>query len=222
MAEKPRVKAPKQRTAQSPTSDKKRRGILIVVALGLAALAVAAVVALAGFGGGTDARAALASAGCTLQIAPGGKPTHSILDPNGTSKTWDTDPPTSGPHYAEPAIFGDYDVPLQRARLVHNLEHGGVYILYGKDVSASTVEQINEFWSDHQPGTIVAPYPKLGNKIALGAWYHTDQDIAQGTNGHGYLAKCTTFDKKAFAAFLRSYQFHGSHVNDPSLMLPGH
>jgi hypothetical protein len=223
MAEKPRVKAPKQRSTSKPEgAARKRRTLLVAVVAGVIAVGVVAVVALAGFGGGTtDARAALETAGCTLQIAPGGTPSHSILDPNGRSKKWNTFPPTSGPHYGEPAIFGAYDTPLQQARVIHNLEHGGVFIQYGSKVPQATIAELQAFYDKHKPGTLLSPLPGLGNKIALGAWVHTNEDLAKGTNGHGYLAKCTRFDEAAFAAFLHSYQFKGSHVNNPSLMLPG-
>jgi hypothetical protein len=223
MAEKPRVKAPKQRKApDSGSSGRNRRAVLGAAAVGLVAVGVVAVVALAGFGGGTtDARAALETAGCTLQIEPGGKPTHSIRNPDATSKQWNTFPPTSGPHYAEPAIFNSYREPLQQARVIHNLEHGGVFIQYGPKVPEATVTELQAFYDRHKPGTLLAPLPGLGNKIALGAWVHTDEDTTKGTNGHGYLAKCTRFDDKAFSAFFRSYRFNGSHVNDPNLLQPG-
>jgi hypothetical protein len=191
---------------------------------GLAAVVAIGLFVLLGSGGGTSeaaVRGDLKAAGCTLKIAPGGRPLHSIRNADARFKGWNTFPPTSGPHYAEPAIFGAYGEPLQQARVVHNLEHGGVFIQYGSKVPASTVTELQAFYDDHKPGTLLAPLPALGNKIALGAWVHTAEDLAKGTNGHGYLAKCTKFDDKAFSAFFDSYQFEGSHVNNPSLLLPG-
>jgi hypothetical protein len=222
---KPRVKAPKQRSAPA-ARDAGRRRLVVGVAggAGLAALVAVGLFVLLGSGGGSSeasVRADLESAGCTLKIAPGGKPLHSILNPDDTSKQWNTFPPTSGPHYAEPAVWGAYTEPLQKARVIHNLEHGGVFIQYGSKVPASTVTQLQAFYDEHKPGTLLAPLPALGNKIALGAWVHTQDDLTKGTNGHGYLAKCTKFDDKAFSAFFDAYQFKGSHVNDPALEQPG-
>ena len=77
---------------------------------------------------------------------------HSIRDPGGTSAKWNTDPPTSGPHYGIPAVFGIYNEELEIARVVHNLEHGGIYILYGKDVPDSTVEQLRVVLRSAQDG----------------------------------------------------------------------
>jgi hypothetical protein len=52
---------------------------------------------------------------------------------------YNTDPPTSGPHYAQPVSAGFYDVATPDENLVHNLEHGYVVISYncaGMDAAA--------------------------------------------------------------------------------------
>ena len=95
---------------------------------------------------------------------------HSVLTPGGTSKKWNTDPPTSGPHYQTPAIWGAYTTPLYPAQVVHNLEHGGIFIQYGKDVPQATVDQLKAFYDEHLNGTLLAPLPRLGSKIAMGVW----------------------------------------------------
>ena len=225
MAEKPRVKAPKQRGAAAGGARNSRAWAIVagVVGLVIAFGVVAAALGFMGGGGGTTdipaLRTTLQNAGCTLEIRAtyAGYPSnsHSVTDPNGTSKLWTTDPPTSGPHYAVPAVFGIYEEPLQIARVVHNLEHGGVYILYGKDVPDSTVEQLRAFYENHKTGTIMAPLPRLGDKVALGAW------VADGSKNNGYLAKCTAFDENAYATFFRTLQFRGPEHFDPSQLQPG-
>ena len=220
MADKPRVKAPKQRSTPAPGSSDRRRTLLFAGGAALASLAVVvAVVVVVGSGGGAseeNVRADLVAAGCTLQAVPAQPGAHSVTDPAGTSDKWNTDPPTNGPHYAETAIFGAYDEPLQLARVVHNLEHGGVYIFYGDEVSESVVERLQTFYDGHQNGTLLAPYPKLGDKVALGAW------VAEGEEARGYLAKCTEFDEAAFSAFFSGFQFKGPERFPASALLPGH
>ena len=135
--------------------------------------------------------------------------------PSGTSPKWNTDPPTSGPHYGIPAIFGIYEEELEIARVVHNLEHGGIYILYGKDVPDTTVNELRSFYDDHKTGTIMAPLDRLGDKFALGAW------VVDGDTDNGFLAKCTSFDKDAVSTFFRSLQFRGPERFDPSQLQPG-
>jgi len=227
MADKPRVKAPKQRATQRAADPGRKRRLIILGAGALVALAaVAGVVALLGVGGGdpspADVRADLEAAGCTLQAVDGMRGDHS-LGPDETAK-WNTDPPTSGPHYGfdnnqslGTVIWGAYTEPLQLARVVHNLEHGGVYVFYGDDVSDAVVEQLRGFYDDHERGTLLAPYPKLGDKVALGAWVADDEK----PKGYGYLAKCTEFDDDAFSSFLSAFQFQGPERFPPESLLPG-
>ena len=220
MAEKPRVKAPKQRAAAADESAR-RRTMWVVVAI-VAGAAVVAVAALLGFVGGDDKidtaalRTKLEAAGCTLKVAPALEGVHSIQNPGGTSPLWNTDPPTSGPHYAIPGIFGIYEEPVELARLVHDLEHGGLYILYGDKVSDTTVDQLRAFYDDHKTGTVMAPLDRLGDQFALGAW------VVDGDIHNGFLAKCTSFDEDATSSFFRALQFRGPERFDPSALTPGH
>jgi Protein of unknown function (DUF3105) len=222
MAEKPRVKAPKQRGTASEGGRNTRTWAIVagIVGLVVALGVVAAALGFVGGGGGgkTDIpglRTTMQKAGCTLQVAPALEGVHSITDPSKTSPKWNTDPPTSGPHYAVPAVFGIYEEPIELARLVHNLEHGGIYILYGKDVPDSTVEQLRSFYEHHKTGTIMAPLDRLGDKIALGAW------VVDGDTHNGFLAKCASFDENAFGTFFRTLQFRGPERFDPSQLRPG-
>jgi hypothetical protein len=166
-----------------------------------------------------DASAVLETAGCTFETiaAPENQSDHSdVASPDEVSDAWNTDPPTAGPHYGQTVIFGAYDDPVQPARLVHNLEHGAVFIQYGSDVSSETVAALKEFYSHNLNGTVLAPYPKLGEKIALGAWLGSG-----GGNGTGVLATCPSFDDQAFQAFLNAYQFKGKEAFSPDSMAPG-
>ena len=98
-------------------------------------------------------------------------------DATGTSPKWNTVPPTSGPHYQVPAVWGVYTEPADQAQLVHNLEHGAIFIQYGAEVPQATVAQLKRFDTNTR-GTIVAPFPALGERIALGAWATKDASRA--------------------------------------------
>lgn len=219
MADKPRVKAPKQRTGpRVDDSDRTRRLLMYGAGATLAVVAVIVLAALTLSGGDpgeSEARAALEEAGCTLKVAPALAGEHSIQDPAGTSKDWNTDPPTSGAHYGIAAVFGRYDEPLETARVVHNLEHGGIFILHGNRVPPATVEQLTSFYEDHQTGTVMAPLDELGRQFALGAW------VSDGEGGNAYLAKCREFDENAVSTFFRAFQFQGPERFDPSDLQPG-
>lgn len=227
MPPKPRQSPPRKRTDGSGDAGVGGvdRRMLAFAGAGIAIL-VAVVLVLTLGGGGDDAaasdesgaRTALEAAGCTLKTVKGlASADHSVTDPDGTSKAWNTDPPTSGPHYAETMIYGSYSEPIQQARALHNLEHGAVTIQYGSKVPSATVEALQGFYDTNRTGTILAPYPRLGEKIALSAWNANDPT----DDGKGVSATCTAFDEKAFAAYLSAFQFKGPERFDPATMLPG-
>lgn len=166
-----------------------------------------------------DARAALEAAGCTLTevAAPENAADHSdVPSPDSVSRDWNTDPPTGGPHYRETLVYGAYDEPVEQARLIHNLEHGAVFVQYGDDVPPATVAELRAFYDADPNGLVLAPYPSLGASVALGAW--NDDGGGRGT---GRLAVCPGFDESAFAAFLSAYRFRGPERFAPDSMAPG-
>jgi Protein of unknown function (DUF3105) len=222
----PRPRGPKKKInvkVPATTADNSNRRLVIMIGIaGLVVVAAGLGYALLGGGGSsasTDAPKLLEAAGCTFQSVkslPAGD--HSVTTPGGTSTKWNTSPPTNGPHYQVPAIWGAYTEPLLAAQVVHNLEHGGIFIQYGPDVPQSTIDELRTFYDSHQNGTLLAPLPSLGDKIALGVWTTISGSSDSGT---AHLAKCTAFDEKAFAAFFDAYQFKGPERFPPSSLVPG-
>jgi hypothetical protein len=222
------VQAPKTRAPIDPDGQDRIRKILYgTAAAGIAGILV--VLALFAFGGSSsasvdDVRAAMEAAGCTLtskNAVPNAADHSDVPSPETVVETWNTSPPTTGPHYVEPAIWGAYDEPLQQARVVHNLEHGGAYIQYGDDVPEETVEQLRDFYDEHRNGTLLAPLPSLGDEIALGVWVTPERAGEGSDRGVGYLAKCTEFDEEAFSTFFDEFQFKGPERFSPNLLSPG-
>ena len=232
MANKPRVKAPKQRSSQRRAEDEAKKRRLLAIGAGSIAvlLAIVAAVALLGLGGdeasAAEVRTNLEAAGCKMKVveAVANISNHSDFpDPEARSKDWNTDPPTSGPHYGQTIIYGSYRDPIDIGRVLHNLEHGAVYILFGDKVPEKTIAQLQEFYDGHESGTVLAPYAKLGNKIALGAWVVPGLPEKSNDRGSGVLATCTRFDENAYSAFFDAFQFKGpeSPLFRPSDMSPG-
>ena len=56
--------------------------------------------------------------------------------------TYNSNPPTSGPHYQGPAAVGFYDKTLPDEQLIHNLEHGDVWVSYQGTLSSTTIEAL--------------------------------------------------------------------------------
>lgn len=158
--------------------------------------------------GGSDSKAlaeTMREAGCSFRTMPEEGRTH-VRD--GTKVAYKSKPvPTSGRHYDRPAIWNSYDVPVEQERLVHNLEHGGVVIQYGDGVPAETRNQLQEFYLDDANGLVLAPLPRLGDKITLAAWTK--------------VAVCTQFDEDAFGKFRDELRYKGPERFAPEFLAPG-
>jgi len=218
-APKPRVKAPQQRVAPARGGGGGRRGLLLGAAggIGLVAVAALAFFVLVGSGSGS-LQDQMQGAGCTLKDYPGVSRVH-IANPNGRPKSWNSFPPTSGPHYFTPAVYGFYSEPVALARVLHNLEHGGIYFLYGPKTPADTVDKLRQIYDKDPRGLVVAPLPAMGNKVAVGAW--TSEHPDTNDVGTGHLAKCTHVDVKAFEAFIHKYRAHGPQGFPLDALQPG-
>jgi hypothetical protein len=218
-----RPQAPQRRTTPSGSRDaaQQRRLLFIVAGAGIVALAAVLGFVFIGGGGTKDIAATMQAAGCQLKAVPAEVGNHTAALNATSNPKWNTDPPTSGPHYPVPAIYGEYDTPLKTAQVVHNLEHGAVFVLYGPKVPAATVQQLRDFYNDDTTGMLLAPYPKLGDKIALGAWTVPDNFEPGGKNGTAYLATCTKFDSGAFATFRDELRFRGPERFPPDSLHPG-
>ncbi len=162
----------------------------------VALIVVVLIVALAG--GGSNAKAAIKTIqaqGCQYRKFPAQPraPHYQTLNPN-PAPSWNSFPPTSGRHYYIPLVFGIYTDVVPEIRLVHNLEHGAVILQYGDKVPPAQVQQITSWYQKDANALVVAPLPKLGDKVALTAW--TD------------WTECTGFKPKAANAFRKAFRYH--------------
>lgn len=95
----------------------------------------------------------LTAAGCVFGVFEEEEAVHVEEDEPLESGTF---PPTSGRHFATWAPFGQYDEPLEDGFVVHNLEHGGVAVWHGTEVSDDVVDAIGELL-DEEEKWVVAP-----------------------------------------------------------------
>ncbi len=207
------VQAPKKRTNDPKpkgASEGGRRGgrrvaiIAVVAALVVAGAAVG--IALAVSGGGESLADETAAAGCTVQTFPSMGRQH--VAKRNPKFEYNSSPPTSGPHYPEPAIWNVYTEPIEQILLIHNLEHGGIVVQYGENVGDAEVQQIVDWYKPDPNGIVVAPLPRLGSNIAVTAWTR--------------LMTCTDgFDEQAFTSFRDAYRFKGPEPFPPEALAPG-
>ena len=200
------MQAPRPRPGGGgPSAADGRRRWLIPAIVALAGAAVVALLlGMFAFGGGESGTERLAAADCAVEKKKAQSRAHVNEAP--ADFDYNTDPPTSGPHSGIPAPYDAYDQPVEQFRLIHNLEHGAVVIQYGPEVPQGDINELLEWYREEPNGLIVAPYPPLGNQIALAAWWTASK---QDDEGQGVLAKCARFDEGAFDAFIDEYGFQG-------------
>ena len=117
---------------------------------------------------------------------------------------YNSDPPTSGPHYVTPAEAGFYNEAPPDEQVVHNLEHGYVIIWY--NCNSLTPDQCDQLKSQirsamqsagasrftNTPKLIAAPRPTLDGPIALTTW--------------GRLDEFEAFDRERILNFIQAFR----------------
>ena len=125
---------------------------------------------------------------------------------NGTTVTsYNSNPPTSGNHYPTPAPPRFYDSELPDEQVVHNLEHGHVWIAYKPGLPEEIIKVLRKFSGGN---VIVTPRSKNDADIALAAWGRLDKfNIGSGD-----------IDKQRIKDFISRYQNRGPE----SISIQGH
>lgn len=102
--------------------------------------------------------------------------------PLGTQVRYGHYPPTSGPHWPRPAPWGEYEQEVPEEAWVHNLEHGGIVILYRCDTPCpELVRQLREVYATFPKSKygnvklLIAPNQKLKTRLAILAWTWIDE-----------------------------------------------
>lgn len=90
-----------------------------------------------------------------------------------------SNPPTSGQHYSQTARSGFRDQPIADQNVIHNLEHGDVWIAYHPRVSDEVKNQLKKFGAAK---VIITPREANDTDIALASWGRLDAfDIENNT-----------------------------------------
>lgn len=97
--------------------------------------------------------------------------------------------PTSGEHYVEPAKWIVYQEELPDEQLIHNLEHGGIWISY-RDIDQDTKLKLEGLTRKNFGSVVMAPRAKNDAKIIFASW--------------GRLEKFESFDETAMKLFIQA------------------
>lgn len=112
---------------------------------------------------------------------------------------YNSNPPTSGWHWPQPAAWGVYDATQPDEQLIHNLEHGGVWISYKPTVDVDTVARLQDFAKRYRK-VIVEPRANNDANISFAAWQH--------------LQNFDNYDESAMLKFIEAYYNQGPEKVD--------
>lgn len=131
------------------------------------------------------------------------KPGQAVADegrdhvPVGTNVEYNSNPPPSGPHYAQWTKRGVYEEPVEDGYLIHSLEHGYVIVSYKCEINCEELKTSlkNFYEKNRNKRLIVVPRPSLDGPIALTAWNR--------------ILKLEIWDESQAEAFVRAFENRG-------------
>ena len=106
--------------------------------------------------------------------------------------TYNSNPPTGGWHYGAAVQTGIYDKEFSDEQVLHNLEHGHVWIAYEPDLDTESINKLAEIAKDYGSKIIMTPRPANDSPIALVAWQ--------------YLLKLDTVDENIVRQFIETHR----------------
>lgn len=112
--------------------------------------------------------------------------------------TYNSNPPSSGPHFGSPANWGIYDYEVNDKIFIHNLEHGGIWIAYRPSIGADAAGELKAI-IDSYGGSKFVMAPRAANDadIAIAAWTHVYKfDLSGGHLSQQQKTDIITFYKK--------------------------
>jgi Protein of unknown function (DUF3105) len=223
-----REREARERQAHEAQQRKRMVGFGAAGLLVIAAVIVLVVMAAGGSGGGSDAaaeqvlpdggsvpdqkefdlNAAAQAAGCELRSSRANSRQHTTsLDQR---VNYDTNPPTSGRHYQEPAPDGAYGEAPQDEQLVHNLEHGRVIIWFKPSLPKDTRADLKALFDEDTYQMLLVPRPNMPYQVAASAWNGTP-----APSGLGRLITCSTVEPGLWDALRAFRDEHRSNGPEP-------
>jgi hypothetical protein len=117
---------------------------------------------------------------------------------------YNSDPPTSGPHFGDLPRPGIHKEPVDKRWQVHFLEDGGVIVQYKcktPDECPELAQQLENIVKRYSEHVLLAPYPDLDRQIALTAWTRIDKfDTVDEDRIHNFIRAWCGIDHHAGAS----------------------
>jgi hypothetical protein len=101
-----------------------------------------------------------------------------------------SNPPTSGPHWADVAGAGIKDEPVPDELVLHSMEHGAVVVWYRKGLAQNYIDKITEAFNSASGKKMMLARKDLDVPVALTSW--------------GYLLKLESIDGEKIKEFIET------------------
>ena len=109
---------------------------------------------------------------------------------NAPHSGYNSNPPTSGPHWTGVAGAGIKDEPVPDELVLHSMEHGAAVVWYREDLGKSDVDIIRSAFQSASGKKIMLPRKDLDVPVALTSW--------------GYLLELDTIDGEKIKKFIET------------------
>lgn len=103
---------------------------------------------------------------------------------------YNSNPPTSGPHWADVAGAGIKDETVPDELVLHSMEHGAAVVWYREGLGQAEIDKIKEAFYASSGKKIMLPRKDLDVPVALTSW--------------GYLLKLQTIDEAKIKEFIET------------------
>ena len=141
----------------------KRRRMINLGAIGVAALALIVLLAFVGTNWWNDREGNEALAGVSSYEYTAAQHQDGELQ-------YTENPPVGGPHNNAWQNCGYYAAPVPNWNAVHSLEHGAVWITYSPDLPQDQIDILRA--KADQSYILVSPYPGLTSPVVASSWNH--------------------------------------------------
>ncbi|MDR7420175.1 MAG: DUF3105 domain-containing protein [Armatimonadota bacterium] len=108
---------------------------------------------------------------------------------------YNSNPPTSGWHTPQTAPWGVHRTAIPDEVIVHNLEHGGIWISYRDASDAALIEKLETLVARYRSKVILTPRPQNDAPVAVAAWTR--------------LMKLDGYDEEKIVRFIDAYKNKG-------------
>ena len=103
---------------------------------------------------------------------------------------YNSNPPTSGPHWVDVAGGGIKNAPIADELVLHSMEHGAAVVWYREGMEQAEIDKIKEAFVAASGKKILLPRKDLDVPVALTSW--------------GYILKLDTIDTGVIREFIET------------------